>query len=353
VITPFLAVAALRPPPGDGVSLAGPWKHRLGDDPAWGRPGFDDTDWVEVHVPMGWGRRSGREEPMGWFRRDVVLGAAWGGGAPTDGLALTLGKVNSAYEVFANGVRLGGVGSMPPDPRSDYDRHRTYAIPPFAVGHTGRVVIAVRVWNAPETNSRIPSLVEGPFWIGPMGELTQRQTLNELPELVLAAVFFVTGLYHLQLHRRRPELREYLWFGLVAVGAAAYVFLRTQWKYLLFDNFVLLKEVEHALLFVMAPLYIAFLFPFLSWPIHPVLRAYQALNLAAAAASLAAPGLWLNLRMLTVWEYATFVFTPYALFVVARAWSRGHPEGRTIGFGALALSLAYMNDTLLDLGWIS
>ena len=43
---------------------------------------------------------------------------------------------------------------------------------------------------------------------------------------------------------------------------------------------------------------------------------YQALNLAAAAASLAAPGLWLNLRLLTVWEYAAFVFTPYALSVV-------------------------------------
>ncbi len=78
----------------------------------------------------------------------------------------------------------------------------------------------------------------------------------------------MTGLYHLQLHRRRPELREYLWFGLVAVGAGAYTFLRTQWKYVLFDDFVALKELEHALLYVMAPLYIAFLLPFLSWPIH-------------------------------------------------------------------------------------
>ena len=125
--------------------------------------------------------------------------------------------------------------------------------------------------------------------MGPMADLTRREMLSELPELILASVFLVTGLYHLQLYRRRRELREYLWFGLVAVGAAVYTFLRTQWKYVLFDDFTTLKEAEHALLFVMAPLYVAFLFR--SCPGRStLLRVYQAMNLASAAASLAAPG---------------------------------------------------------------
>ena len=345
-------MAGLRPAPDEALSIAGTWKHRLGDDPAWARPDFDDAAWSELHVPMGWGQRGGPDAPFGWFRRTVELGPARAAAAARGGLALTVGKVDSAYEVFAGGVRLGGVGSLPPSPRLEYDRHRTYVVPPSAIEPSGRVALSIRAWNAPETNARIPALVEGPFLLGPMADLTRREMLSELPELILAAVFLVTGLYHLQLHRRRPELREYLWFGLVAVGAAAYTFLRTQWKYILFDDFAAWKEAEHALLFVMAPLYIAFLFPFLSWPIHPLLRVYQALNLAAAAASLAAPGLWLNLRLLTVWEYGTFIFTPYALAVVGRAWSRGHPEGRTIGFGVLALSVCYLNDASLDLGWI-
>jgi signal transduction histidine kinase/CheY-like chemotaxis protein/HPt (histidine-containing phosphotransfer) domain-containing protein len=346
-----LGLVAVQPRPDDALSIAGTWKSRLGDDPAWSRPRFDDSGWNDVRVPMGWGERGGPDAPFGWFRRTVDLGPARAL-ASEGGLALTVGKVDSAYEVFVGGVRLGGVGSLPPNPRVAYDRHRTYAIPPSVIESSGRVVIAVRVWNSPETNARVPSLIEGPFLMGPMGDLTRREMLSEVPELILAAVFFVTGLYHLQLHRRRPELREYLWFGLIAVGAAAYTFLRTQWKYVLFDDFVALKEVEHGLLFVLAPLYVAFLFPFLSWPIPRLLRVYQGLNVAAAVASLATPGLWLNLRILTLWEYANFVFTPYALFVVARAWARGHPEGRTIGFGVLALSAAYLNDTALDLGWI-
>ena len=349
----ILAMAALRPGPDEAVSIAGTWKQRLGDDPAWSQPDFDDSGWSDLNVPMGWGRRGGPEAPFAWVRRTVELGPARASAAAPGGLALTLGKVDSAYEVFAGGVRLGGVGSLPPNPRIEYDRHRTYVVPLSAVERSGRVVIAIRAWNSPETNARVPSLAEGPFLMGPIAVLTRREMLSELPELILASVFFVTGLYHLQLHRRRPELREYLWFGLVAVGAAAYTFLRTQWKYVLFDDFATLKEAEHALLFVMAPLYVAFLFPFLSWPIHPLVRVYQALNVAAAAASLAAPGLWLNLRILTAWEYAAFVFTPYVVSVVARAWSRGHPEGRTIGFGALALSVCYLNDAALDLGWIA
>ncbi len=352
VFVAILTVAVLRPAPDEALSIAGTWKHRLGDDPAWARPDLDDAAWSDLHVPMGWGQRGGPEAPFAWFRRSVELGPARASAAAQGGLALTVGKVDSAYEVFAGGVRLGGVGGLPPNSRLEYDRHRTYAVPPSAIAPSGRVVLAIRAWNAPETNARVPALVEGPFLLGPMGDLTRREMLSEMPELILAAVFLVTGLYHLQLHRRRPELREYLWFGLVAVGAAAYTFLRTQWKYILFDDFAALKEAEHALLFVMAPLYVAFLFPFLSWPIHPLLRVYQALNVAAAAASLAAPGLWLNLRILTVWEYTTFLFTPYALSVVARAWSRGHPEGRTIGFGVLALSVCYLNDAALDLGWI-
>lgn len=93
----FVAVlgpVALRPGPDDAVSIAGTWKSRLGDDPAWSRPELDDTAWSDVHVPMGWGERGGPDAPFGWFRRTVALGPA--AAAAPGGLALTLGKIDSA-----------------------------------------------------------------------------------------------------------------------------------------------------------------------------------------------------------------------------------------------------------------
>lgn len=347
----ILALAAVRPGPDDAQSLAGPWKTATGDDPAWSRPELDDRAWTEVQVPTGWRHGAGPESAFSWFRKTVELDPANAAAAARGTLAVTLGKVDSAYEVYAGGVQLGGVGGLPPHARAEYDRHRTYAIPPAAVSGS-RLVLAVRAWNSPETRPHVASLVEGPFLVGPIDALVRRSLLSELPELVLAAVFLVIGLYHLQLQRRRPELKEYLRFGVIAIGAAAYTFLRTQWKYYLVDDFTSLKELEHALLFLLAPLYVSFLFPFLSWPISRALRVYQALNLLAMAACIASPGLWLNLRLLTAWEYAALVFTPYALSVVARSAWRGNPEGRTIGFGVLLLSACYLNDTFSDLGWI-
>ena len=110
----LLGMAALRPGADEAVSLEGTWKQRLGDDPAWSRPDLDDSAWDELQVPMGWGQRGGTEVPFGWFRRTVELGPA-AASAP-GGLALTVGKVDSAYEVFAGGVPLGGVGGLPPRP---------------------------------------------------------------------------------------------------------------------------------------------------------------------------------------------------------------------------------------------
>ena len=347
----ILVGAASRPGPDGTLHLSGGWKTAAGDDPAWAGRDFDDSSWAEVRAPAGWGRRHGEEIPFSWFRRTVVLDADNRASAARGTLGLTVGKVDSAYEVFAGGIHLGGVGGLPPRARVEYDRHRTYRVPPEAVDAGGRLVVAVRAWNSPVTNARVAALVEGPFLLGPLDALVRRELLAELPELVLAVLFLVIGLYHLQLHRRRPELREYLWFGVLAMGAAAYVFLRTQWKYLVVEDFNALKEAEHSLLFLLAPLYISFLFPFLSLPIPRALRAYQLLNLAGAAVAVLSPGLWLNLRMLTLWEYGALVFTPYALWSVFRSALRGHPEGRTIAVGVLLLSLAYLNDTAVDLGW--
>jgi signal transduction histidine kinase/HPt (histidine-containing phosphotransfer) domain-containing protein len=353
VFLAVLAGATARPAPDGSRSLGGSWRYAVGDDPGWAARDLDDRGWEERRVPSGWGRRHGAEEPFAWFRRTVELDDELRASAAAGMLGLTIGKVDSAYDVYAGGRHLGGVGGLPPRGRVEYDRHRTYRVPPEAVDAGGRLVVAVRAWNSPVTNAHEPALVEGPFEVGPIDALARRALLSELPELVLAALFLVTGIYHVQLHRRRPELREYLWFGVLAMGAATYTFLRTQWKYLLVDDFTALKEAEHSLLFLMAPLYISFLWPFLSLRVPAALRAYQAANLAFAAASVLSPGLWLNLRLLTVWEYAALVFTPYALWAVFRSAVRGHPEGRTIAAGVFLLSACYLNDTAVDLGWYS
>jgi hypothetical protein len=107
---------------------------------------------------------------------------------------VTIGPINSAYEIYVGGLHLGGVGRLPPEPRIDYDRRRTYALPPQAIAPDGGLVVALRVWRAADSVARVGAPVAGPFRIGPYAELVRLEAVSELPDLVLAFLFAVGGL---------------------------------------------------------------------------------------------------------------------------------------------------------------
>ncbi len=344
------------PRPNAVISLATPWKVRMGNDPAWARPEYDDSGWENVRVPLGWGRSAGPFEELTWYRIAVQVGPRGSGPTPEERarlrLGLVLGKIDSAYEVFAGGVPLGGVGRLPPNPVINYDRHAIYPIASDLISPSGRLVIALRVWKSEGTTPRFGAPVEGPFRLGPVEVLTRDELLSEIPELVLAALFAIVGLYHAHLFRRRPELREYLWFGLLALGTAVYTILRTQWKFFVVGDFELLKKTEHVLLYLLAAAFVQFLWPFFSRPIPAWLRVYQAANLVTAAAVMVTPGLYFAGHALPWWQYGAIVLTVALFAEIALAVGRGNPEARTISLGVLVLAGCYLNDIALDRGWV-
>ncbi len=358
----FLLLTAAAPPaaasepvwddPDAIVSLAVPWKFRVGDDPAWAHPDYDDRLWREIWVPAGSDRRDAEGE-MAWYRLAVRIGPA-GDPAPARRselrLGVTIGKVESAYELYANGVRLGGAGRLPPEPRMDYDRHRTYAVPPQAIGADGRLVLALRTWRSPVASSAVGGPTEGPYLLGRLEGLTRRELLSELPALFLAGIYLLAGLFHLALYRRRPALRGYLWFGVVGILFAAYTFLRTQWKYLLGIDFLLLKEVEHLLLYLMVPAFIELLWPLLGLRIGSALRAFQGLNLLAGLAVAAIPGFAVNVILLPWWQLGVVALTAVGLGAILREAWRKHPEAHLIAVGALVAAAAFLNDIAVDNG---
>jgi signal transduction histidine kinase/HPt (histidine-containing phosphotransfer) domain-containing protein len=266
-------------------------------------------------------------------------------------LGVRLGNVDSAYELFAGGVRLGGVGALPPQPRMEYDRHAIYPIAEPLIGPDGRLVLALRVWKSPATTPHAGGPVEGPYLLGPIDELAKDELVSELPELVLAALFALVGAYHLHLFWRRPLLKEYLWFGIVALGTAVYTLNRTQWKYHSGLPFEVMKQAEHALLYLLTAAFVQFLWPFLSRPIPRVLRVYQWALVLGAASIVLTPGLAWDLRLLPWWEYAAILLGAAIVWEVGRAALRGNPEARTAGVGLLVLVVFYFNDIAVDRGW--
>ncbi len=330
------------------VSLEGIWKLRAGDDPAWVRPDFDDSGWPEIRVPTGRGIAHPEASDLAWYRRTVRLVAPDGHGE----LGLTLGKIDSAYEVYAGGILLGGVGALPPAPRMEYDRHRTYPVPERAIAPDGLLTVALRVWKSPARRGDVGGPYAGPFLVGDLPELVRRQVVSELPALFAAGLVLVAGLFHLLIYRLRPELKEYLWFCLLATAAAAYSVLRTQWKYALTDRFALLKEVEHLILYLLPVLFIQMMWPLLGLKIGRVLRGFQWVCLAAGAAVALSPGLELNARVHRVWMPVLAVLIAGGLWTLLREAWRGHAEARIVAGGAVAACAAGFHDLAAYAGWL-
>lgn len=325
-------------------SLYGRWKFHPGDDARWAEPQFDDRDWVELQVPQSWGRQ-GYDDVFGmaWYRTRVPLDPY--AGQP---VGLALGKIDSAYEVYVGGRRLGGVGRLPPEPVMEYDRHRIFVVPDAAKEADGSVVIALRVWRADGKSAGAAGPTEGPFEIGPIDRVVQRELLSEAAQLGLVLLFAAVGIFHLALRLLRPGMTAYGWFGLLAFESATYAFLRTQWKYLLFDDFVALKKVEHLMIYLVPTTFLQFLWVFFDRPVPKVIRGLQAAMFAAGIVMIATPGLDVALVFLPLVQVTALASPAVGLAFVLPFIRAGDPEARLLGLGALMLVLTIASDLVVE-----
>lgn len=325
-------------------SLYGMWKFQPGDDLRWADPGFDDRAWVDLEVPRSWGRQGYADVfGMAWYRTRVPLAEPAAGP-----VGLALGKIDSAYEVYVGGQLLGGVGRLPPSPAMEYDHHRIYVVPGSTREPDGSLVIALRIWRAEGKSAGAAGPVEGPFEVGPVNRVIERDLLAESAQLGLVLLFVAAGAFHLGLRALRPGMAAYGWFGLLALEAAVYAFLRTQWKYVLFDDFVILKKVEHLMIYLVPATFLQFLWVFFERPVPRPLRALQWTLLAAGVIVVVVPGLDVALRLLPVVQIVALSSAAIGTAFVVPFIRAGDPEARLLGVGALILVLTIASDFVVE-----
>jgi len=160
-----IAVLAIggRPDPSGLRSAAplldGEWRFHIGDDPHWANADTDDSSWEtmdlsattssndgDVGLPnyvAGW-MAHGHPGYQGyaWYRRTVTVPAgnrAWDLLGPT--------AVDHGYELYWNGVLLGGSGRLGASPRVVGTRPMIFALPADAAGT--RATLAIRVFMQP------------------------------------------------------------------------------------------------------------------------------------------------------------------------------------------------------------
>ncbi len=123
---------------GQRITLGPEWLFSPGDNPAWASPSFDDSRWATVSTQKDLFEYGYHDIPYAWYRMHIHLRPG------TRNLMVGLQRTLGSYEVFANGVRIGGYGPFPPGFRFDQLRLAAYSVPDAAVSANGELVLAIR-----------------------------------------------------------------------------------------------------------------------------------------------------------------------------------------------------------------
>ncbi|MCB1129484.1 MAG: DUF4982 domain-containing protein [Verrucomicrobiae bacterium] len=157
------------PPKKDAVpeleAVAGEWRFKQGDDPAWKARNLNETTWEKVTLPDNWERHSNytANNVYGWFRRQIEIPAECKG----RDFDLLLGRIDDVDEAWLNGQRIGGTGSFPPNFKWADTVERRYRVPASLVRGDGSDVLAVRVFDGANKGGMIAAGAKrsriGPF----------------------------------------------------------------------------------------------------------------------------------------------------------------------------------------------
>ncbi|MGI9289236.1 MAG: diguanylate cyclase, partial [Pseudomonadales bacterium] len=345
-------LSALQKP----VDIAGEWKFHIGDDPSWAQPQFNDSSWNSLQVPQDWGLQGYKGyNGFAWYRLSLKL-------CPTDcanetasvevlhRLAVTLGKIQSAYELYAGGQLVGAMGGVPPNAEIHYDEFGTFRIPRSAIDEHGKLVLALRVWRSKQAGQAFEGgPYDGPFLLGAVEQLTNQFFYSQLLVLVLSAVYLVLGCYHCYIYTRHRALTEMLWFGVFAITVALYSFIISQWRFTLPIDFVVLKKIEFGTIFLLPPIAIEFAARLMAVKLWRGVRWYQYSFIVLAVLVVVVPGLTINFILLPGWQvYALPAVLGLMTLVISQAWL-GNTDARKTLAGVLFFAVMALFDLVSDL----
>jgi signal transduction histidine kinase/CheY-like chemotaxis protein/HPt (histidine-containing phosphotransfer) domain-containing protein len=338
-----LTIANLEEP----RSITGEWRFKTGDDMNWAEPQHDDSGWQPVIVPATSPVGHPGHTGIAWYRlrlrfdpADPVLRA---------GLGVEIGSIESAYEVYAGGSKLGGRGKLPPQAEVQYDRYAVYPVPAAAVAANGELVLALRVWRyegAPMRHESGP--FAGPYRVGEIGALRAAATASAIiPNVLLAAVYLMIGLYHLLIARRNPQLKEFYWFGWLAVILGIYSFETSQWKYALDLPFLVHKKVEYLALYLGPPVIMETFARIARIRLTWIGRAVQAVFVAFAVVMLVVPSIDIHYLTLPWFQYLAALWTLGIAILLGWHAFHGNREARSLTVLMVLFFMATLFDVIL------
>ncbi len=223
-----------------------------GDDLTYARPKYDDSGWRTIALPSHWNDLYPDHNGVCWYRLHIRFPDH----LPEKGWGIRLGTITDSDEVFFNGEKIGGAGSIDDDLDSAYDKKRYYEIPTKLIRPGEDNVLAVRIRGKyPSSNGSYTGMIR----LQEFGQIVEDILLSELFKTMFIVIYLVFFVFFLSFYLNRTQDRENLYFALFVLAVSLYFFFRTQLKYILGMDFYVTKRLEYIVLFTTVPLMLEFL----------------------------------------------------------------------------------------------
>ena len=193
---------------------------QAGDNPAYARPDFDDSQWLPVDNKTPLSQYFPHQEaPIVWRRLHIKVSAQ-----ETE-LALQAYYISRAFELYVNGEKLMESGQV--EPFVPYTRTARIIVRiPEAQLRTGSLIIAIRARTSRSgwTSHDDPGFVANVLIVGDESALRNQNLLNMIGEngaSILADILAMgVGLVALTLFIAQRNQVEYLWIFLLGACSA-------------------------------------------------------------------------------------------------------------------------------------
>ncbi|MCB1139594.1 MAG: SpoIIE family protein phosphatase [Leptospiraceae bacterium] len=304
-------------------------------------PPESTVDWQPIELPAILSSQEAGRDYAGWITLRHTLPEGLNGSLnERDIMALNAGRLLDVSVVCLNTNCFAQLGQEEP--------YRPGAMRPMLRGIPLKSLEAQNtLYIALYSNGQYPFQFMDPVELGHANAIFAAHRQREIIAFVFLTIYVAWGLYHLLLFSRRPRDRYNLYFGLGSLLLSLYWFTaNTSSRDALFaDHVELHRRVEHLLLFLIPPFFLAFISEFSHQKISLATKIYGGYCLLTSALVAVVPlGIMRTIR--DVWYAMLGVAFLYIFYFIIREIRRGNKEAYFLAGAVLIVVLSFSHDIL-------
>ncbi|MCB1169601.1 MAG: SpoIIE family protein phosphatase [Leptospiraceae bacterium] len=298
-------------------------------------------DWKPIELPALLSSQEAGRDYTGWItlRQELPEGLNRALNE-RDIMALNAGRLLDVSVVCLNTNCFAQLGQQEPY-RPGAMRPMLRGIPLKSLQRQNTLYIALY------SNGQYPFQFMDPVELGHANAIFAAHRQREIIAFVFLTIYVAWGLYHLLLYSRRPRDRYNLYFGVGSLLLSLYWFTAntTSRDALFADHVELHRRVEHLLLFLIPPFFLAFISEFSHQKTSLATKIYGGYCLLTSALVAVVPlGIMRTLR--DVWYGMLGVAFIYMFYFIIREIRRGNREAYFLAGAVLIVVLSFSHDIL-------